>query len=87
MADDGLMVFGCRGHPVLTHGICRELGCAPGEIESFALWPIERVARTVAETREFKDNCNLVIIDFLIRHGLIQPDDPDYVALVSGLRP
>ena len=58
-----------------------------GEIESFALWPIERVARTVSETREFKDNCNLVIIDFLIRHGFIPPDDPDYVALVSGLRP
>ena len=58
-----------------------------GEIESFALWPIERVARTVAETREFKDNCNLVIVDFLIRHGLIPPDDPDYVALVRGLHP
>ena len=58
-----------------------------GEIESFVLWPIERVARTVAETREFKDNCNLVVIDFLIRHGFIPPDDPDYVALVSGLHP
>ncbi len=58
-----------------------------GEIESFALWPIDRVARTVAETREFKDNCNLVVIDFLIRHGFILPDDPDYVALVSGLHP
>ena len=58
-----------------------------GEIESFALWPIERVARTVAETRDFKDNCNLVIIDFLIRHGFIPPDDPDYVALLRGLHP
>ncbi|MCY4396544.1 MAG: DUF4743 domain-containing protein [Rhodospirillaceae bacterium] len=58
-----------------------------GEIESFALWPIERVAETVAETREFKDNCNLVIVDFLIRHGFIPPDNPDYVALVRGLRP
>lgn len=58
-----------------------------GEIESFALWPIERVARTVAETREFKDNCNLVVIDFLIRHGFIPPDDPDYVALLRGLHP
>ncbi len=58
-----------------------------GEIEGFALWPVERVARTVAGTREFKDNCNLVVIDFLIRHGFIPPDDPDYVALVSGLRP
>ncbi len=58
-----------------------------GEIESFALWPIERVAETVSETREFKDNCNLVIVDFLIRHGLLPPDDPDYVALVRGLHP
>ena len=58
-----------------------------GEIESFALWPVERVAETVAETREFKDNCNLVVIDFLIRHGFIPPDDPDYVALVRGLHP
>jgi hypothetical protein len=27
-----------------------------------------------------------VIIDFLIRHGLISPDDPDYLALIQGLR-
>ena len=58
-----------------------------GEIESFALWPIEQVARTVAETQDFKDNCNLVIVDFLIRHGFIPPDDPDYVALIQGLHP
>ena len=57
-----------------------------GEIESFALWPIGQVARTVAETTDFKDNCNLVVIDFLIRHGLVAPNDPDYLALVRGLR-
>lgn len=56
-----------------------------GEIESFHLWPVRKVARTVAETRDFKDNCNLVIIDFLIRHGRIVPDDPDYVDLLQGL--
>ena len=40
------------------------------------------------ETFEFKYNCNLVIIDFLIRHGLIDADtEPDYVALCLGLRP
>jgi hypothetical protein len=27
-----------------------------------------------------------VIIDFLIRHGLIDPARPDYVELISGLR-
>ncbi|MBT6117118.1 MAG: DUF4743 domain-containing protein [Rhodospirillaceae bacterium] len=56
------------------------------EIEEFYLWPIEKVAETVRETAEFKFNCNLVLIDFLIRHGLIAPDDPDYIDIVHGLR-
>ncbi len=58
-----------------------------GEIADFFLWPIEKVAKTVAKTRSFKFNCNLVIIDFLIRNGVIPPDDRDYVALVQGLHP
>lgn len=57
-----------------------------GEVASFELWPIERVMETVRTTVEFKLNCNLVIIDFCIRHGLIGPDEPDYLALVRGLR-
>jgi isopentenyldiphosphate isomerase len=58
-----------------------------GEVESFELWPIGRVAETVRQTFDFKFNCNLVIIDFLIRHGLIDADgEPDYAALCLGLR-
>jgi isopentenyldiphosphate isomerase len=58
-----------------------------GEVESFELWPIERVAAVVGETFEFKFNCNLVIIDFLIRHGLIDADgEPGYMDLCLGLR-
>lgn len=57
-----------------------------GEVESFELWPIARVAETVSETTRFKFNCNLVIIDFLVRHGILGPDDPDYVAITNGLR-
>lgn len=57
-----------------------------GEIDEFMLWPIARVAEIVRDTREFKFNCNLVIIDFLVRHGLIEPDHPDYVEIVQGLR-
>ena len=57
-----------------------------GEIEEFYLWPIARVADIVSETREFKFNCNLVVIDFLVRHGVIPPDHPDYVAICQGLR-
>lgn len=47
---------------------------ADGEVESFELWPIARVAETVRDGFEFKFNCNLVIIDFLVRHGLIDAD-------------
>ena len=57
-----------------------------GEVEEFRLLPIEEVARIVRETDDFKLNCNLVIIDFLIRHGLLPPDHEDYLSLVSGLR-
>ncbi|MBI3444483.1 MAG: DUF4743 domain-containing protein [Magnetospirillum sp.] len=58
-----------------------------GELQGFTLMPVAEVARLVRETDEFKFNVNLVLIDFLIRHGLISPDaEPDYVDLVSSLR-
>lgn len=57
-----------------------------GEISGFSLWPVARVAEVVSETRRFKFNCNLVIIDFLIRRGIITPDHRDYIALCQGLR-
>ena len=57
-----------------------------GEVEEFMLLPIEEVARLVRETDEFKLNCNLVIIDFLIRHGYIEPHHPGYLELSLGLR-
>ena len=58
-----------------------------GEVEEFRLRPIAEVAAIVRDSLdEFKFNCSLVIIDFLIRHGLITPEDPDYFGLVTGLR-
>jgi len=57
-----------------------------GEVESFMLLPVEEVARLVRETDEFKLNCNLVIIDFLLRHGYIDPQDEEYLELAIGLR-
>jgi hypothetical protein len=59
--------------------------CQDGELEEFMLMPVEEVAAIVRDTVEFKFNCNLVIIDFLVRHGLIGPDAPDYLAIVKGL--
>ncbi len=57
-----------------------------GEVAGFELQPIEEVMARVRDTDDFKINCNLVIIDFLIRHGLIGPAEPDYLDLIQGLR-
>ncbi len=60
--------------------------CMDGEVESFSLWPVEQVLATVRDSEDFKLNCNLVLIDFLVRHGIIGPEEPDYLAIVQGLR-
>ena len=57
-----------------------------GEVHSFELWPARRVFETVRDTVEFKYNCNLVLIDFFVRHGMLSADDPDFIPIVSGLR-
>jgi len=56
-----------------------------GEFEAFRRLAVADVARRVRDTDDFKFNVNLVIIDFLIRHGVLTPDEPDYLALVQGL--
>jgi 8-oxo-dGTP pyrophosphatase MutT (NUDIX family) len=56
-----------------------------GEVEAFYLWPLDRVLATVRDTDAFKFNCSLVIIDFLVRHGIVDADDPDYEALTTEL--
>lgn len=58
-----------------------------GEIAEFFLMPAAEIARRVRDGQDFKFNVNLVITDFLIRHGLVSPDDePDYAEIVAGLR-
>lgn len=37
-----------------------------GEVDEFMLRPIEEVAHLVSESTDFKPNCALVIIDFLV---------------------
>ena len=56
-----------------------------GEIASFHLWSLDEVAAIVEQSDAFKFNCALVVIDFLIRHGYIEADHPDYERIVSGL--
>ncbi len=57
-----------------------------GEMEAFELMRAEDVAELVRTTDAFKFNVNLVVIDFLLRRGVIDPDrEPDYVEIVEGL--
>ncbi|MDA8232466.1 MAG: DUF4743 domain-containing protein [Magnetospirillum sp.] len=58
-----------------------------GEISGFTLMPVAEVAERVRDSDAFKFNVNLVIMDFLIRHGVLSPEnEPDYVDIVRGLR-
>jgi 8-oxo-dGTP pyrophosphatase MutT (NUDIX family) len=57
-----------------------------GEIAQFHLMPAYDVVARVRDGDDFKFNVNLVIIDFALRHGLITPDEPDYLAIATGLR-
>lgn len=56
-----------------------------GEADSFMLLPVGEVMRVTAETSEFKFNCAVVNVDFFIRHGLLSPEDPDYVEILRGM--
>eukprot|EP00887_Chlorella_sp_A99_P004711 scaffold4.g4711.t1 len=62
------------------------IGSQDGEVQEFGRLPLDDVAAAIARTDDFKDNCNLVIVDFLLRHGYLTPDMPDYLALLAGLR-
>tara|TARA_B100000029_G_scaffold3441_1_gene4136 strand:- start:696 stop:1550 length:855 start_codon:yes stop_codon:yes gene_type:complete len=49
-----------------------------GEVEDFQLWPVEEVMDVVAAGDDFKFNCNLVLIDFFIRHGILTKAHQDF---------
>ncbi len=57
-----------------------------GEVAEFNLLPVEQVLALVRDSDEFKLNCNLVLIDFFIRHGILNPETPGYLELTQGLR-
>nr|XP_028567810.1 uncharacterized protein LOC114587564 isoform X9 [Podarcis muralis] len=77
----------------LPEGFVPQVG--DGEVQQFYLWPLEKVKEAIGSP-DFKPNCAMVALDFLIRHGYIQPDggrlqekgglsEPHYVELVEGL--
>src|SRR5262249_11470044 len=56
-----------------------------GEITDFALMPASAVVERIRTTNDFKFNVNLVMLDFAIRHGVLRPDDPEYLDVANGL--
>lgn len=56
-----------------------------GEVDEFMLIPLEQMAELTNNTDEFKDNCNLVNIDLLLRQGLITESHPDYIEITERL--
>ncbi len=57
-----------------------------GEVDTFYLWPIDDVIARIRETDDFKFNAALVIIDFAVRHGVLKPDDPEYIDITEAIR-
>ena len=57
------------------------------EITRFDLMPVSEVLAMVRDTDAFKFNVTLVILDFAMRHGLVDPEnEPDFEAIAAGLR-
>ncbi|MGH7038937.1 MAG: NUDIX hydrolase, partial [Stellaceae bacterium] len=56
-----------------------------GEIVEFTLMPAAAVLDRVRKGDDFKFNVNLVVLDFAVRHGLLRSDDPEYLAVATGL--
>jgi 8-oxo-dGTP pyrophosphatase MutT (NUDIX family) len=56
-----------------------------GEIERFELLPLSDILERIRTTTEFKFNVNLVILDFAVRHGVLLPDEPEYLDVANGL--
>jgi 8-oxo-dGTP pyrophosphatase MutT (NUDIX family) len=57
-----------------------------GEVAEFYLWEVEEVKEAMLR-EEFKPNCNLVMLDFFIRHGIVTPENEvNFVDIATRLR-
>jgi 8-oxo-dGTP pyrophosphatase MutT (NUDIX family) len=81
---------GVRDDVLFLYDLEVPLGFVPrntdGEIVAFEPMAASAVVERVRRSDDFKFNVNLVIIDFALRHGLVTPEDPEYLDLVIGLR-
>lgn len=64
-----------------------EIMCKPNddEVEAFEVLSVEEVLQALGK-EEFKPNCAVVMIDFLVRHGIITREkERDYIEICSRL--
>ena len=52
---------------------------ADGEVEGFALWPLQDALAAVRTSDQFKFNVNVVLIALCLRHGLIAGDEANQI--------
>ncbi len=58
-----------------------------GEVEKFDRMPVAEVLDLIRTTDRFKFNVNLVILDYAVRHSLLDPDrEADYDRILAGLQ-
>ncbi|KAJ2839951.1 hypothetical protein FBU31_000595 [Coemansia sp. 'formosensis'] len=56
-----------------------------GEVDSFLHLALDEAVDRLKQG-QFKPNCAVCVVDFLIRHGYLTPDnEPDYLAIVDNL--
>ena len=55
------------------------------EVHEFYLWDVEQVLSALKEG-QFKPNCAVCLIDFLVRHGVITAsNEPDYLDIIARM--
>lgn len=81
--------IGLRPDVIFNYDLCLPTTFVPqvndGEVESFTRYPLDEILTMIAQTQQFKFNSAVVIIDFAMRHGVITPSHPEYLALQRGL--
>lgn len=58
-----------------------------GEVDGFELIPVSELLHRLRSADSFMYDAAVVNIDFLLRHGFIGPEDPQYLTLVASVRP
>lgn len=83
------LAIGMRPDVIFNYDLCLPEDFIPqindDEVDSFVCYPMPELLDLIANTQQFKFNSAVVVIDFAIRHGLITPNHPDYLALQEGM--